>query len=153
MILSKPMPRWAFVLSKFAAQLLVYLLAFSLSGLALYYHTGLLFEPLAFGPFMLGNYLLMTWLLVFVAVTLLSSAIAGSTAAAAGIALGGSVLILLGGSLPNYGQLFPSGLIAWAGQLGLDTAVPSNGGALAFSLVLIIICAVAATAVFEVQEL
>jgi ABC-2 type transport system permease protein len=153
MILSKPMPRWAFVLSKFAAQTLVYLLAFSLSGLALYYYTGLLFEPLAFGPFMLGNYLLFVWLLVFAAVTLLGSVIAGSTGVAAGIALGGSVLIFLGGSLPRYGPLFPSGLIGWAGQLGLETAVPANAGALVFSLVLIVICLVAATAVFEVAEL
>ena len=153
MILSKPMPRWAFLLSKFAAQTLVYLLGFTLSGLAVYYYTYLLFEPLTFGPFMLGNYLLFTWLLTFAAVTLLGSSLARTTGAAAGIALAGSVLIFLGGSLPNYGPLFPSGLIGWASQLGLETAVAPNAGALAFSLVLILLCLIAAIAVFEVEEL
>ena len=153
MILSKPMPRWAFVLSKFGAQLLVYLLAFSLSGLAIYYYTGLLFEPLQFGPFMLGNFLLCTWLLVFAAVALLGSAIGRSTGVAAGIALGGSVLIWLGGSLPDYGPLFPGGLVGWASQLGLGTTVTPQGGSLAFSFVLILLCLLAAVAIFEVQEL
>jgi ABC-2 type transport system permease protein len=153
MILSKPMPRWAFLLSKFAAQALLYLLGFTLSGLAVYYYTYLLFEPLAFGPFMLGNYLLFTWLLTFAAVTLLGSAIARTTGAAAGIALAGSVLIFLGGSLRNYGPLFPAGLLGWVSQLGLDTAADPNAGAVAFSLVLILLCLIAAVAVFEVEEL
>ncbi len=153
MILSKPMPRWAFLMSKFAAQTLVYLLAFTLSGLAAYYYTYLLFDPLAFGPFMLGNYLLMTWLLTFAAVTLLGSTIASTTGAAAGIALGGAVLIWLGGSLPDYGSLFPAALVGWASQLGLETAVTPNAGAATFSIVLILLCLIAAVAVFEVAEL
>ena len=153
MILSKPMPRWAFLLSKFTAQTLVYLLGFTLSGLAVYYYTYLLFEPLNFSPFMLGNYLLFTWLLTFAAVTLLGSALARTTGAAAGIALAGSVFIFLGGSLPNYGPLFPAGLIGWASQLGVETAVDPNAGAATFSLVLILLCLVAAVALFEVEEL
>jgi ABC-2 type transport system permease protein len=153
MILSKPLPRWAFVLSKFAAQTMVYLLAFALSGLSVYYYTGLLFEPLAFGPFMLGNFLLCAWLLVFAAVTLLGSAIARSTSVAAGIALAGSVAIWLGGSWPKYGALFPSGMLNWAGQLGLETAVAPNAGSLALSFVIILLCLIGAVAFFEVEEL
>jgi ABC-2 type transport system permease protein len=153
MILSKPLPRWAFVLSKFTAQTLVYLLAFTLSGLALYYYTGLLFDPLEFGPFMVGNFLLCVWLLVFAAVTLLGSTIARSAGVAAGIALAGSVLVWLGGSWPRYGALFPSGMVSWAGQLGVGTAVPPNAGALALSFVLIVLCLIGAVAYFEVEEL
>jgi hypothetical protein len=59
----------------------------------------------------------------------------------------------LGGSLPRYGALFPSGMVNWAGQLGVETAVAPNGGALALSIVLIVLCLIGAVAYFEVEEL
>ncbi len=153
MILSKPMPRWAFICSKFAAQFLVYLLAFTVAGLGAYYYTLILFGPFDIGVFAAINFLLMAWLLVFVAVTLLASVIGGSTGAAAGIGFGLSVLLLLSGNIPRVGPLAPSGLIAWAGQLGADTAsVSANGGALAMTFVLVLVCLLAALAVFERQE-
>ena len=55
MILSKPMARWAFILSKFAAQFLVYSGAFFLSALAAYYYTLFLFGPLEIGSFLLAQ--------------------------------------------------------------------------------------------------
>jgi ABC-2 type transport system permease protein len=152
-ILSKPMARWAFVLSKFVAQALVYLLAFLLAALAAYYYTLILFKPLDLFAFLLGNFLLLVWLLVFAAVTLLGSAIANSTSAAAGMALFGCVLLLLAGGLPVVGALAPAGLVGWASQLGVDTAGAANGGALAASVVLIMILLITAVAVFERQEL
>ncbi|HEX6387635.1 MAG TPA: YhfC family glutamic-type intramembrane protease, partial [Anaerolineae bacterium] len=153
MILSKPLPRWAFVLSKFTAQGLVYGLAFIVAAFSAYYYTLILFEPLALGQFLLGNFLLFLWLLTFAAVTLLATTIAGTTTAAAGIALAGSVILLLLGTLPRVGALAPAGLVAWASQLGLDAAARTNGGAVAASVVLIVICLVTAVAIFEIQEL
>lgn len=154
MIMSKPLPRWAFLLSKFVAQTAVYLLAFFLSGLGAYIYTWVLFEPLSLGAFVLGNLLLWAWMLTFAAITLLASTIANSTGAAAGLALGGAVLLAILGSLPNIGALFPAGLVAWASGLGVETAVvAANGGALATSGVLIVVCLITAVAVFEVQEL
>ncbi|MCA9929060.1 MAG: YhfC family intramembrane metalloprotease, partial [Anaerolineales bacterium] len=124
MILSKPLPRWAFVLSKFSAQAIVYLGAFLLAALGAFYYTMLLFEPFQFWPFMLGNLLLLVWLLVFTAVSLLGSTIGRSTGAAAGIGLAGAVILLLAGSIPQWGALFfPSGLMTWASQLGLEPAL------------------------------
>ena len=153
MILSKPLPRWAFVLSKFIAQSLVYALAFAVATLSAYYYTLLLFDPLALGEFLFANVLLLLWLLAFAAVTLLGSTIAASTSAAAGIALAGAVILLLAGALPRIGVLAPAGLVAWASQLGLATAVPPNGGAIAATVVIIVICLVTAVALFEIQEL
>ena len=153
LILSKPLPRWAFLLSKFSAQALIYLLAFALAAVGAYYYTLVLFEPLALLPFMLGNLLLLVWLLAFAAVTLLGSAVAASTGAAAAVALAGAVALLLAGSLPRVGSLAPGGLVTWAGQLGLGSGVQPNGGALAATLVLVVISLVAALAVFEGQEL
>lgn len=153
MILSKPLPRWAFVLSKFIAQSAVYLLAFLVAALGAYYYTWFLFEPLHLGAFMLGNGLLLVWLLTFAGITLLASTLAKSTGAAAGIALLGCVLLLIGGSLPTIGPLFPGGLVGWASTLGLEGVAAANGGALAASLMLILVSLLTAIAIFEVQEL
>jgi hypothetical protein len=55
--------------------------------------------------------------------------------------------------LPRYGALAPSGLVGWAGQLALGSQPGSNGGALAMSLVLVLVFMVASLAVFEEQEI
>jgi hypothetical protein len=86
-------------------------------------------------------------------VTLLGSTISSSTGAAAGIGLVGAVILLLAGSLPRVGALMPSGLVAWASQLGLDVTVQANGGAVAANVVLIVVMLVTAVALFETQEL
>ena len=154
MILSKPLPRWAFVLSKFIAQSLVYLLAFTIAAIGAYYYTWILFEPLHLGAFLLGNLFLLIWLLTFAAVTLLASVAVRSTGAAAGLALLGAIILLIGGSLPTIGPLFPGGLVGWASTLGLDGVVAAaNGGALTASLMLILVSLVTGVALFEGQEL
>lgn len=154
MILSKPLPRWAFILSKFFAQVLVYFSAFSVSGLGAYYYTVLLFggfDPIRF----LGiNLLLLVWLLTFVGAALLGSVIGPTTASAAGIGLGLSVALLLAGSIPTYGQLLPSGLMGWASQLGANAdKIMWNTGALAGGVVLITFFLLWSVALFERQEL
>ena len=152
-ILSKPLPRWAFLLSKFVAQALVYFVSLLLGTLGAYYYTLVLFEPLAFGPFLLGGLLLWLWALVFTAVTLLGSTLGKSTGGAAGLALLGAVILLLAGGIPQVAQLFPSALVAWAGQLGLPGDMPFNGAALSANGVLIVIFLVTAVALFERQEI
>jgi ABC-2 type transport system permease protein len=152
MILSKPLPRWAFLGSKFASQALVYTLAFALSAVAAYYYTLVLFDSIDLVGFALANALLLAWLLVFVAVTLMGSSLGKSTAAAAGWSALGAVALLLAGSLPKFGALAPTGLVAWASQLALDEVSAPNGGALAVSLVLILVLLVGSMAVFEEQE-
>lgn len=153
MILSKPLTRWSFVLSKFTAQALVYLLAIGLAAIGAFYYTLVLFEPLAVGPFFFGTLLLWLWLLIYAAVTLLGSTWAKSVAAGAGIALGGSIVLLAAGSFPQIGALMPSSLVAWASQLGLDVEIPANWGAVAFGIVLILVFLVTAVAVIEQQEI
>ncbi len=153
MILSKPMPRWAFVLSKFTAQALVYALGFGIASLGAYYYTLILFGPFDFGAFMFMNLLLLLWLLTFVAVTMLGSVLGNTTGSAAGIGLVGAVVLLLAGSLPRVGALAPGGLVAWASQLGAGmTEIPANGGAAAMAVVIILVGLIAAVGVFENQE-
>lgn len=153
LILSKPLPRWAFLLSKFAAQALVYAAAFLIAALGAYYYTAILFEPFQFGGFIAGNGLLLLWVLTFTAVTLLASTLTRSSGAGAGLALLGAVILLLAGSIPQIAPFAPGALVAWAGQLGLATAVPPQGGALVANSVLVIILLISSIAAFETQEL
>ncbi len=162
MILSKPMPRAAFIMSKFAAQAVMYAGLFVLAAAGAYYYTVILFGALGFGPFALLNGLLLLWLMCCVAVSLLGSTLGGSTAAAGGIGFGLSVALIVAGSIPQYGALFPSGLMAWATELGFAaagtaaSASPSlalNGGAAAGALVIIVMALVVSIGVFEQQEL
>jgi ABC-2 type transport system permease protein len=154
LVLSKPMTRWAFVTSKFTAQVLVYLAGFALALLGAYFYIVVLFGSYDFGTLALVTVLMWAWLMPFVSLTLDGSVVGGSTSAAAGIALVGAVILLLAGSIPQYGSLFPSGLTAWAGQIGAGTtAITANGGALAASLVLTVLGLLTAIAIFEQQEL
>jgi len=154
MILSRPAPRWAFVLSKFDALALVYLPAVLLAGLGAGYYTNLLFEPgLALGPFLLGNVLLWLWLMAVAALALLGSALGRTTLIAAGLGLLFCVVLFIAGAFPQAAALLPGGLVAWAAQLGVPDPAPVNGwGALAGTLVLILFCLVTAVGVVERQE-
>ena len=153
MILSKPLPRWAFILSKFVAQAAVYLLAFCLSALGAYYYTVILFGDFALGAFLMGNGLLLLWLLVFAAAALLGSTLTNSTGAAAGIGLVLAVLLLVAGSIPPLAAFAPSGLTAWASQLGLADAVTPYPAALTANVVLVLLLLLTGVAHFETQEL
>jgi ABC-2 type transport system permease protein len=168
MVLSKPMPRWAFITSKFFAQTLMYLLMFTLSSLGAYYYTLILFESLNFGAFLLLNGLLLLWMLTFVALSMLGSTLGKTTVAAGGIGLGLSVALMLAGSLPLYGSLLPGGLISWVRMLGQSAAgvassmpgtvlanseLVTNAGAAVSALVVIVMALVISIGVFEQQEL
>ena len=63
-----------------------------------------------------------------------------------------SVFVLLVGSIPQYGALTPGGLVTWAGQLAIGETLAPNVGALATSLVLVLLALIIALAVFEKQE-
>ncbi len=153
MVLSKPLPRWAFVVSKYVSQSIVYLIGFLLALIAAFYYTQYLFGGLDPIGFTAASGLLLLWILVFASVTLLGSAIGRTTAIAAGIALLGSIILLIIGVIPNYGALAPAGLINWAGQLALNENGPANAGSLVMSLVIITIMVISSVGVFEGEEL
>ena len=154
MILSRPTPRWAFVLSKFDALALVFLPAVLLAGLSAGYYTNLLFDPgVALGPFLLGNVLLWLWLMAVAALVLLGSALGRTTLIAAGLGLLFCVALFIAGAFPQAAGLLPGGLVGWAAQLGVPDPAPVNGwGALVGTLVLILFSLVTAIGVVEQQE-
>jgi ABC-type transport system involved in multi-copper enzyme maturation permease subunit len=156
MILHKPLPRWAFILSKFTAQTLVYVVAFFIAEILAYVYILVLFEPVSFGVFSLINLLLLMWLLCFTAITTLGSTVSRSIGTAAGISLAGSVVLLLSAQIPNYGSISPQALMGWAGILGNELSFnlqTSNFTALGAAVVLIIMALIWAVGLFEQQEL
>lgn len=152
-VLSKPLPRWAFVSGKFTAQALVYLLAVLVAAGSTAFYTSLLFEPLETGPFLFGAVLLWLWLLAYAAVTLLGSALGRTVLIAAGLGLAGCVALLAAGSLPLAGAILPSGLLAWISGLGLGGEVTATWGALVGTIAVIVLCVMSAVAVVERQEI
>ncbi len=153
MILSKPIPRWVYLNGKFSAQAIVYGLSFFLAIIAGYYYTTVLFGDLDLWEYLGMNALLLLWMLVIAAVTLLGSTLGKSTGAAAGFSLGGSIFLLLAGSLPRISALMPSGLLGWAAQLGTPDNATANWGAVTLSIVIILFCLISAMGIFERQEL
>lgn len=154
LVLSKPVPRWAFVLSKFDALALVTLPAVLLAGLGAGYYTNLLFSPgLNLGLFLLGNVVLWLWLMAIAAVVLLGSALGRTTLIGAGLGLLFAAVLLVAGAFPQAAALLPGGLVAWAAQLGVPEPAATNGvGALVGTVVVIAFCLVTAVGVVERQE-
>lgn len=153
MILSKPLPRGFFIVSKYVAQSALFLVGFILASIAAYYYMAILFGKVDLAAFLALNFLLYAWILVFSAITFLGSAMSKTTVAAGGIAFLGSVVVFLLGSIPQVGALAPGGLIAWANQLAIGASSAPNTGALAMSFVIVLILLITAVAVFEQQEL
>lgn len=154
MILSKPMPRWVFVLSKFTAQSLLYTLAILVGALTVYYCTFVLFGTVDGVMLIKMSLLLLLWLLTYAGAVLLASVIGRTVATAAGIGLGLAVLIGLARNIPHYGKFTPNGLMAWAtGLIGDAGNALANPGALVGSLAMLLLFLIGSVVLFERQEI
>jgi len=162
MALSKPVPRWGFVLTKMSAQALLLTAGTLAAALCAYVYTLVLFEPVPLGPFALVNLLLWAWLLVYAAATLLGSTLGKSAGSAAGIAVGLCGALLLASYIPKAGPLAPGGLVAWASAIGpgfegvappLEGVPFTNAAALGMALVLVVLMLVGAVGALEAQEI
>jgi ABC-2 type transport system permease protein len=153
LILTKPLPRPVFILSKFTALALVFALAILVSALGAWYYTRLLFGALNAGAFLALNALLWLWMLVWVAATLFFSALSRSQALAAALAFGFMILLSLPGMVPAWKPALPDALIGWGAALALGAAGDFPWAALGVTLALIAAALAAACLVFRRQEL
>ncbi len=172
LVLSKPLTRWAFLLSKLTAQVILYLLGFSLAWGLGWAYTAYLFGPLDVGYFTALNLALLAWLLPYAAITLVGSVVASTTTAAAGAAVGGVILLLILSGIPQLADVMPGALSGWANAAGVLAAgaapgAPGSltfaqagaaaaqfpGGALAASFAILLVCYYLALGLFEQQEL
>jgi len=154
LILAKPMPRWAFILSKFTAQSLTYASAFVVGYLSAYYCIVVLFGAVDMYVLMKIHLLLLLWILTFAGLALLASVLGRTVVTAAGVGLGLSVLANLARNIPLYGQWMPSGLMTWATELGSNVEkVSRNPESIISALAMILICLVGSVVIFERQEI
>jgi ABC-2 type transport system permease protein len=169
LILSKPLPRWAFLSSKLAAQFILYLSGFALAAIGGYIYTFILFGYVDIIGFFQMNLVLIAWLLPFTGLILLGSVLGSTTSAAGGISLTLVLMLLLASNLPIIGSLMPASLSQWAAQIGALAAgvaastpgsiplpsgpVLNNWRALAAALVIILLSLVLSFGFFEQQEL
>jgi ABC-2 type transport system permease protein len=152
LMLSKPLPRWAFLLAKFAALGLTFMAGTAVAAIGGYYYTTVLFQAPDVGGWLALNGFLLVFTLVYLAVTLLCSTVSRSMVVAGGLAFGALLLLVMLNSLPVVGDYMPSALLGW-GSLLLTGAGRAAGGALWVSLGLIAASLLASWAVFERQEL
>ena len=149
--LTRPVSRETFLLAKFAALAVAFIIGLALAAIGCWYYTLVLFAPLAWGPFLALNGLMLLVFLVYMALALLASTIARSNGVAVGLAI--MALILLGGigALPSIGEYFPGRLFSWGATLmmgGKATAWP----AFVVSLGIIVAALLAACLIFRRQE-
>jgi ABC-2 type transport system permease protein len=153
MLLTRPVSRETFLLSKFAALGLTFAASLILAALGCWYYTFLLFQALDWRPFLALNGLMLVVFLDYIAITLLCSTLARSQAAAAGLAFGGLVLLGGLGALPRIGDYLPGRLFSWGTGLLLGGGADAAWPALYISLGLILALLLVAILIFRRQEL
>jgi ABC-2 type transport system permease protein len=152
MMLTHPVSRLSFILSKFFALATTFVISLSLAALGCWYYTLLLFKALPWDSFLALNGLMLLVFLVYVAVSIFCSTLAGSQGTAAGLAFGAFIVIAGVGSLPRIGEYFPGQLFGWGTSLmlgGTNTAWP----AFWVSIGLIVVALLSAWQVLNKQEL
>lgn len=152
MVISKPMSRGAFILAKFTALSLTFVVAVVLAGVCCYYYTYFLFGELNLVNWLILNGLILLYLLVYVAITLFFSTLTRTQYVAIGLSFGALIVLGILGGLPGLGSNFPDALIGNASLLMTGQAVTSWAG-LWVSLGLIAVSLVGACLVFSRQEL
>lgn len=152
LMLVKPLGRGAFLLAKFLALGLTFLVSLLVAGLLGYYYTLFIFGAPDAGVWIGINLLIWVYCLFYVAVTLLASTLGRSQAVAAGVGFGALLLLSILGSIPGMPPVLPNQLMNWAAEL-FNNPGASYAAALGVCLGLIAACLLAAWLSFRRQEL
>jgi ABC-2 type transport system permease protein len=152
MILSKPMPRFTFLLAKIAANMLLFALALVLAGIGCYYYTYVLFGQLPLNAFLQMNGLILLYLLVYVALTVFFSTLTKTQYIAMGLSFGVVIVFGIVSAIPGLSSYIPDILIVNASLLGIG-ASPESWIGLWVSLGLITASALGAWLIFRRQEI
>lgn len=152
MVLSKPMPRGSFLLAKFAAMALTFVIAIIIAGIACYYYTYFLFGSLNILNWLALNGLIVLYILLYTAITLFFSTLTRTQYVAIGLSFGALIVLGILGGLPGFGGNFPDGMIANAAMLMSGMPV-INWTSLWVSLGLIVASLIGAWLFFRKQEL
>jgi ABC-2 type transport system permease protein len=149
--LTRPVSRETFLLAKFTAWVVTFVVSLGLAALGCWYYTLILFEPLPWGAFLALNGLMLVVFLVYTALGLLSSTLAHSQGVAVGLAF--LTLILVGGvgAIPVISGYAPGKLFGWGASLLLGGG-EAGWAALWVSLGILAAALALAILVFRRQE-
>ena len=150
--LSRPVRRSHYLLAKFAAQAFTAASGMIPAAVGCYLYSALLFRAPSPGSFLVVSGMLFLFILVFTAMTLLASTLGRNTAAAAGFAFGGAVVLLVLGFLPGIGDFAPGSLVAAANGLARGEEVSCLSPILG-SVFLLLLFPLLACLLFERQEI
>lgn len=150
-LLAKPVGRCAFILAKFTALALAFLVSMAVAGYCGYFYTQVLFEPLSPGLWWQMNGLILLYMLVYVGITLFFSTLSRSQALAAAGGLGTLMLMGLLGISPAIKKVLPDALVGAA--KGAFLGVSIDWTPLWVTAGLVAVTVAAACLVFRRQEL
>ncbi|MBC7341275.1 MAG: ABC transporter permease subunit [Clostridia bacterium] len=143
MMITKPVPRWAFITSKYVVSAGLVLLSTALSYAACLYYTLLIFHETHLATSLAATLLAMIFYLLVLALTLLASTVGRSLALSGGIAIAGVLLLSLLPQLnPWLAHYSPGALIGYQaklveGSVVLADTLPAVGITLALTVVLV----------------
>ena len=153
LVLSKPVGRPAFLLAKLIALGATMTTGVALAGAATYLYTAILFETLPMAGYVVFCGLVLLTYLVTMTVTFLGSVVLRSAMGAAGIGVGGFVVLLTLSAIPVVGEYSPMALPGPAMALALGEAAGGVAKPLISSIVLISLAWMAAWVSFRKQPL
>ena len=152
LMLVKPLPRGVFLLAKFTALGLIFLVGLLIAAIGAYYYTLVLFQPVDLVKWLFMNGLLWIYMMVYISLTVMFSTLSRSQAASAGLSFGMLILLGLAGSFGKLGEYLPAQLINWGANLMVGTT-GTYWLALVVSLGLILASIIIAWISFSRQEL
>lgn len=155
LVLTKPVPRTAYVLAKYGANLLLMTLSAILAFFAAWFYTDVLFTGTSFLNGLGATGVFIAYLAVVLALVLLGSAMTKSAIAAGGLTVLGLIVLNL---LPLFSKALskysPAVLTDYIYHVTRGTAAPSDvWGAIAFAAGTVIILLATASLLFSRKEL
>jgi ABC-2 type transport system permease protein len=153
LLLTKPVSRGAYLLSKLLAIGVTLLVGVALAGAAAYGYTAWLFEPLSVAGYAAMCALLLLQLMAYAALTFLGSTLTRSALAAAGVGIAALVLVATVSALPGIGRYTPSGLVEPARAMAVGQAPENLAAPVAATIGLVLVAIGLAWLSFRRQEL
>jgi ABC-2 type transport system permease protein len=153
MVLSKPVSRAGFLLSKLVAIGLTLAVSVAIATAGAWFYTLVLFEPLPVLGVAAGAVLQWLALMAWASITFVGSTLTRSSLAAAGLGIVAFIVVGILSVIPTVGTYLPTGLGTPARSLALGIAGPDAVGPVIASVVLIVAAGLIAWLSFRRQEL
>ena len=156
LVLTKPVTRLAFLMSKLAAIGLVFGLAITLAVAGAWAYTNYLFEPVPAWPWAQMGGVIWLSTMVYASITFLGSVLFRSSLGAAGIGFLGLIVLSLASIVPTLTTWLPAGLVPVAKAVALGTTrdpALDPARTIGISLAIIVVAVVLAWLRFRREEL